>query len=32
MFDQLFEVDISDPEIEEIIEDSDDAIAEVLGE
>jgi hypothetical protein len=32
MFDQLFEVNSSEPEIDEIIEDSDDAINEVLGE
>jgi hypothetical protein len=32
MFDQLFEVNNSEPEIDEVIEDSDDAINEVLGE
>ena len=32
MFDQLFEVNNSEPEVDEIIEDSDDAINEVLGE
>lgn len=32
MFDQLFEVNSSESEIDEIIEDSDDAINEVLGE
>lgn len=32
MFDQLFEVTNSEIEVEDIIEDSDDAIAEVLGE
>lgn len=32
MFDQLFEVQDSDPEVDEIIEDSDDAMQEVLGE
>jgi len=32
MFDQLFEVNNSEPEVDEVIEDSDDAINEVLGE
>jgi hypothetical protein len=32
MFDQLFEVNNSESEVDEIIEDSDDAINEVLGE
>jgi hypothetical protein len=32
MFDQLFEVNNSEPEIDEVIEDSDDAINQVLGE
>lgn len=31
MFDQLFEV-VGEPEVEEVVEDSDDAINEVLGE
>jgi hypothetical protein len=31
MFDQLFEVQ-SEPELDEVIEDSDDAINEVLGD
>jgi hypothetical protein len=31
MFDQLFEVQ-SEPEFEEVIEDSDDAMSEILGE
>jgi hypothetical protein len=31
MFDQLFDV-ASEPEVEEIIEDSDDAMNEILGE
>jgi hypothetical protein len=32
MFDQLFEINNSEPEIEEVIEDSDDAMNEILGE
>jgi hypothetical protein len=32
MFDQLFEVNNSEPEIDEVIEDSDDAMSEILGE
>jgi hypothetical protein len=32
MFDELFEVQNNDPEIDEVIEDSDDAMAEILGE
>jgi hypothetical protein len=32
MFDQLFEVNTDEPEIDEVIEDSDDEIAKVLGE
>ena len=32
MFDQLFEVENNDPEVEEVIEDSDDAMQEALGE
>ena len=32
MFDQLFEVQSNEPEIEEVIEDSDDAMAEILGD
>ena len=32
MFDQLFEVNNSEPEVEETIEDSDDEISKVLGE
>ena len=31
MFDQLFEV-ASEPEVDDIVEDSDDAMQEVLGE
>ena len=32
MFDQLFEVENNDPEVDETLEDSDDAMQEVLGE
>jgi hypothetical protein len=32
MFDQLFEVNNSEPELDEVIEDSDDEISKVLGE
>jgi hypothetical protein len=32
MFDQLFEVNNSEPEVDESIEDSDDEISKVLGE
>ena len=32
MFDQLFDVNNSEPEVEETIEDSDDEISKVLGE
>jgi len=32
MFDELFEVQNNDPEVDEVIEDSDDAIQEALGE
>ena len=32
MFDQLFEVNTDESEIDEIIEDSDDEISKVLGE
>jgi hypothetical protein len=32
MFDQLFEVNNSEPEVDEVIEDSDDAMSEILGE
>jgi hypothetical protein len=32
MFDQLFDVEDSEPEVEELIEDSDDAMQEALGE
>ena len=32
MFDQLFEVNIDEPDVDEVIEDSDDAINEALGE
>ena len=32
MFDQLFEVENKDPEVDEVIEDSDDAMQEALGE
>jgi hypothetical protein len=32
MFDQLFEVNTDEPEIDEVIEDSDDEISKVLGE
>ena len=32
MFDQLFEVNNSEPEVDEVIEDSDDAMTEILGE
>ena len=32
MFDQLFEVNNSEPEIDEVIEDSDDEISKILGE
>jgi hypothetical protein len=32
MFDQLFEVNTDEPEIDEVIEDSDDEIAKILGE
>jgi hypothetical protein len=32
MFDKLFEVQDSEPEVEEVIEDSDDAMQEALGE
>ena len=32
MFDELFEVDNSDSEVDEVIEDSDDIMQEVLGE
>jgi hypothetical protein len=32
MFDQLFEVNTDEPEVDEVIEDSDDEISKVLGE
>ncbi len=32
MFDQLFEVNNSEPDVDEVIEDSDDAMTEILGE
>jgi hypothetical protein len=32
MFDQLFEINTDESEVDEVIEDSDDEIAKVLGE